>query len=89
LDGCAKPYGILEEAPEIENFQTQTSQTHAGKSPQEAFALQGVTRRAPTEFLATAAFGPRQEDRNVRQASRNEATIMLDKCHKNYQPAFS
>jgi hypothetical protein len=42
LDGSAKYYGILEEAPEIENFQAQTPQTDAGKPPQEAFALQGV-----------------------------------------------
>jgi hypothetical protein len=35
----SKRYGIFKEATEIENFQTQTSQAHAGESPQEAVAL--------------------------------------------------
>jgi hypothetical protein len=39
LDGCSNPYGLSKKTTEIENFQTQTPQTHEGEPPQEAFAL--------------------------------------------------
>jgi hypothetical protein len=38
--------GLSEKKTEGKNFQTQTAQTHAGKSPQEAFALQIVTLKS-------------------------------------------
>jgi hypothetical protein len=37
-----KSYGFSEEKTKSEDFETQTAQAHAGKPPQEAFALQSV-----------------------------------------------
>jgi hypothetical protein len=41
-----KIYGITEETPEGENLQAQAPQAHEGESPQEASALQVVSRFA-------------------------------------------
>ena len=38
-----KLYGLAEETPEGKDLQTQAPQAHEGESPQEAFALQGVS----------------------------------------------